>query len=317
MPAGALLLLGLAACQKTLTTPQTAEAPKKANTEMVGSQVCIAYYITDGRNPGFKLKNMPDSVDMVILFGLKYWSLQDTTQLAAGTGMMGSFTSYQDLYAQIRQLQARGIKVLQNIDDDASWQTNNPGGFASASAFADTLKSLLIDRLQLDGISLDVEHSGTAPNPVPKFPGYNATGYYGWYGGMAANAQYLAVIGAFTKYFGAGTTKQLQIASGIDIYAWNPILSNYGSKFNYVSLQSYNRDTSSLRLSMNYVVNTNKIPANRVVFGAYAEGGTNLNNDIVTAKWIPVQGKKGGMMIYTYNSNVPYAEAVKRATKSF
>lgn len=282
-------------------------------------QVVIAYYITDGRNPSFKLKDIPDSVDMVILFGLKYWDLQDTTKLKAGTGMMGSFSSYKDLYAQIKLLQARGIKVLQNIDDDVSWQGNTPGGFASANAFSDTLKSLLIDRLQLNGISLDVEHSGAKPNPIPPFPPYDSIGYNGWYSAsMAANTQFLNVIKAFTNYFGttAPGNQQLQIASGLDIYAWNNIVNNYGKNFNYLQLQSYNRDTSATRRMMYYVTRRNNIEPSKMVFGAYAEGGTSLQKDTTTAKWIPVEGRKGGMMIYTYNSNTAYAEAVKRATKS-
>ncbi|MBC9933069.1 hypothetical protein [Chitinophaga qingshengii] len=53
-----------------------------------------------------------------------------------------------------------------------------------------------------------------------------------------------------------------------------------------------------------------------MVFGSYAEGGTSQRKDVVTAKWIPVQGKKGGMFIYTCNSNQAYTEAVKRALKS-
>lgn len=316
--AGSLLLLSLFACKKPnndLTQPE--KVPQQAATELVPSQVCIAYYITDGRNPGFKLKDMPDSVDMVVLFGLKYWSLRDTTQLPAGTGMMANFSSYQDLYTQIRQLQARGIKVLQNIDDEQSWQTNTPGGFASANAFGDTLKALLIDRMKLDGISLDVEHSGAKPSSIPPFPGYNITGYYNWYSAsMAANTQYLAVIGSLARYFGVGTTQQLQIASGVDVYAWGPIMKNYGGKFNYVGLQTYNADTNRLRITMKYLVDSNKIAANRVLFGSYAEGGTSQSKDVVTAKWIPVQGKKGGMFIYTYNSNLSYAEALKRALKS-
>lgn len=313
--AAAFILFSVAACQKPYTELPAPDKPGIGIND--GSQVCIAYFITDGRNPNFKLKDMPDSVDMVVLFGLKYWSLLDTSQMKAGTGMMANFTSYQDLYSQIKQLQARGIKVIQNIDDDPNWQTNNPGGFASATAFADTLKALLIDRMKLDGISLDVEHSGARPNPIPPFPGYELTGYSNWYyGSMAANTQFLNVIGALSRYFGVGTGKQLQIASGIDVFAWDPIMKNYGSKFDYVGLQAYNRDTSMQRRAMKYLVDSNKIAPGRVIFGSWAENGSNLAADIVSAKWVPVQGKKGGMFIYTYNSNLTYAEAVKRALKA-
>lgn len=53
--------------QKT-STNKAASLTEKTN-------ICIAYYITDGRNPSFKLKDIPNGVDMVILFGIKYWTL--------------------------------------------------------------------------------------------------------------------------------------------------------------------------------------------------------------------------------------------------
>lgn len=300
--------------QKTAFTNQ---APKGRDT--TAKQVCIAYYITDGRNPGYKLRDIPDSVDMVILFGLKYYNLLDTTKQAAGTGMMQGFSSYGDLFEQIHSLQDRGILVLQNIDDQASWQTDKPDGFTSASVFAKTLKMLLIDKMHLNGISLDIEHAGRRPDPIPAFPGYASTGYKRWYrGSMEANPAYLKVIKALTKYFGvtAPGHQQLQIASGLDVFAWNKIVEGYGQSFNYFQLQSYGRDTAVSQLMMNYAVGTNHLPASKMVFGAYVEGGKSLKSDIELAQWIPRQGPKGGMMIYTFNSNVAAANAVKTAVKS-
>lgn len=317
------LLAGMTACSKKtdeLAVDNSLAKKAKATAVAASPGVCIGYFITDGRNPTFKLKDIPDGVDMVILFGLKYWSLQDTTKLKAGTGMMANFKSYKDLAAQVKLLQQRGIKVLQNVDDDANWQTTKPGGFASASAFADTLKSVLIDRWKLDGISLDVEHSGIKPNPIPPFPGYSKTGYYSWYSSsMAATPEFLNVIRAFTKYFGttAPNNQQLQIASGINVYAWDKIMENFRDNFNYVQLQSYNQDVATAQLMMNYATGTNKIPASKMVFGAYAEGGSNQTKDVQVAKWVPTQGPKGGMMVYTYNSNVNYANAVKNAVKGY
>jgi hypothetical protein len=88
------------------------------------------------------------------------------------------------------------------------------------------------------------------------------------------------------------------------------------NNFNYIQLQSYGANVSRTQLMMNYATGTNKIPASKMVFGAYAEGGTNQANDVEVAKWTPTQGAKGGMMIYTYNSNVSYANAVKDAVKN-
>lgn len=299
------------------STPQKTLVNKAASSN-VKTNICIAYYITDGRNPSFKLKDIPDGVDMVILFGIKYWTLQDTTKLKAGTGMMGNFSSYKDLSKQIRSLQKKGIKVLQNIDDEASWQSSKPGGFASAKAYAEAIKSIVIDQWKLDGISLDIEHEGKRPNPIPKFPGYAATGYRGWYmPSMDATPEYLEVIRELTKYFGTTVpnNKQLQIASGINVFAWDKIMENFGNNFNYVQLQSYDVKVNDAKLMMEYATETNKIPASKMVFGAYAEGGKSKEGDVEVAKWVPAQGPKGGMMIYTYNSNTDYANAVKNALK--
>ena len=298
------------------STPQKLANKKVSSKEK--TNICIAYYITDGRNPSFKLKDIPNGVDMVILFGIKYWTLQDTTKLESGTGMMANFTSYKDLSKQIHSLQKRGIKVLQNIDDEASWQSSKPGGFASAKAYAEAIKSIVIDQWKLDGISLDVEHEGKRPNPIPNFPGYQATGYYGWYyPSMEATPEYLEVIRELSKYFGttAPKNKQLQIASGINVFAWDKIMQHFGNNFNYVQLQSYGVKLNEAKSMMKYLTETNKIPAGKVVFGAYAEGGKNKETDVELAKWSPDQGVKGGIMIYTYNADVEYANTVKNALK--
>ncbi|HVI45709.1 MAG TPA: endo-beta-N-acetylglucosaminidase F3 [Chitinophaga sp.] len=297
--------------------PANKAAVATSRTPSSGARQCIAYFITDGRNPGFKLRNIPDSVDIVILFGIKYYHYLDTIANPAGQGMMGTYSSYAEYYSDIKALQKRGILVLQNIDDSKSWQDGKPDGYASPAAWAQKLKTLLLDSMKLNGISLDVEHSGAAPSPIPRFPGYQKTGYYGWYSAsMAATPNFLSCVGELTKYFGmkAANNTQLHIASGIDVYSWDPIAANYRDAFNYFQLQTYNGwDTTRAQLAMNYLTGTNLIPASKVVFGAYAEGGTGLSNAVAIAKWIPKQGAKGGMMIYTYNSNIAYAEAVKRA----
>ena len=282
-------------------------------------QKFIAYYITDGRNPTFKLKDIPDGVDMVVLFGVKYWQYLDTLKYPAGTGMMASYNSYGAYFNDIKSLQQRGIAVLQNVDDAASWQDAKPDGYASPEAWATVLKQTLIDKYNLDGISLDIEHSGKRPNPIPPFPKFADIGYYGWYSGsMDANPNFLSCIGALTKYFGpkANNNKQLHTATGLDVYSWNKIAAKYADAIDYFQVQSYDRKVVDCQLMMNYAVGTNKIPASKMVFGSYAEGGKSQAEDINLAKWKPTQGQKGGIMVYTFNANVPYASAVLQALRS-
>jgi hypothetical protein len=308
------------ACKKTDVSDQNLSAineqspPVKnlAATEANG-QIFIAYYITDGRNLNFKLKDIPGGVDMVVLFGVKYWQYLDTLKYPAGTGMMSSYKSYGAYFNDIKALQKRGIKVIQNVDDDASWQDAKPDGYNSPALWAEALKKLLLDKHSLDGISLDIEHSGKAPNPIPVFPGYEKIGYYSWYSSsMDANPNFLSCIEALTKYFGltAPNNKQLQTASGLDVYSWDKIAAKFGSSFNYFQVQSYDRTVATCQLMMNYATSVNKIPASKMIFGAYAEGGNSQAEDVKLAKWTPTQGKKGGMMVYTYNANTSYAKAV-------
>ncbi|MGY0034576.1 EndoS/ChiA family endoglycosidase [Pedobacter sp. NJ-S-72] len=207
-------------------------------------QKFIAYYITDGRNPAFKLRDMPDGVDMVVLFGVKYWQYLDTLKYPAGTGMMASYKSYGEYFSDVKALQQRGIKVLQNVDDAASWQDAKPDGYATPETWATALKQTLIDKYHLDGISLDIEHSGKRPNPIPPFPKFPEIGYNGWYSGsMDANPNFLSCIGALTKYFGpkANNNTQLHTATGLDVYSWNKIAEKYGDAIDYFQVQSYDR----------------------------------------------------------------------------
>ncbi|WP_443945370.1 hypothetical protein ACJVDH_21035 [Pedobacter sp. AW1-32] len=88
---------------------------------------------------------------------------------------------------------------MQNADDDVSWQSATPNGYSSPQVWATALKTLLLDTHHLDVISQDIEHSGARPNPIPTFPNYAVTGYYGWYSGsMDANPNFLSCIEALT-----------------------------------------------------------------------------------------------------------------------
>ncbi|MBB5619257.1 hypothetical protein HDE69_000293 [Pedobacter cryoconitis] len=285
----------------------------------ITKQKFIAYYITDGRNPAFKLRDLPDGVDMVVLFGVKYWQYLDTLKYPAGTGMMGNYKSYGAYFSDVKALQQRGIKVLQNVDDAASWQDAKPDGYATPELWATALKQTLIDKYHLDGISLDIEHPGKKPNPIPPFPKFSEIGYNGWYSGsMDANPNFLSCIGALTKYFGpkANNNTQLHTATGLDVYSWNKIAEKYVDAIDYFQVQSYDRKVTDCQLMMNYAVGTNKIPASKMVFGSYAEGGKSQAEDAKLAKWKPTQGQKGGMMVYTYNANTAYAKVILDSLRS-
>ncbi|NOW97631.1 endo-beta-N-acetylglucosaminidase F3 [Mucilaginibacter sp. SG564] len=314
-----LLVLAFApSCKKD----SQAQAPvnntvKRAVTTSATTQKFIAYFVTDGRNPTYKLTDIPDGVDIVVLFVVKLPNYIDTIKYPASGGYIGAYKSYGSFYSDIKKLQARGIKVIQNIDDESSWQTTKPAGYASASAYALKMKQVLLDQLHLDGITLDVEHSGIKPSPIPPFPKYSEIGYYGWYSAsMAANANYINCIKEMTKYFGTTAGNELEIASGLDCYAWNNIASNFVNNFTYFGVQSYDGDSTRTQLMNNYATGTNKIPSGKMVYGHNAETPSSQSDAISIAKWTPTQGQKGGVFVYAFNSDPNgYGAAVLAAVK--
>ena len=314
-----LLVLAFAPSCKKDSQAQTPvnNTVKRAVTNSTTTQKLIAYFVTDGRNPTYKLTDIPDGVDIVVLFVVKLPNYIDTVKYPASGGYIGAYKSYGSFYSDIKKLQARGIKVIQNIDDESSWQTTKPAGYASASAYALKMKQVLLDQLHLDGITLDVEHSGTKPSPIPPFPKYSEIGYNGWYSAsMAANANYINCIKEMTKYFGTTAGNELEIASGLDCYAWNNIASNFVNNFTYFGVQSYDGNSTRTQLMNNYATGTNKIPSAKMVYGHNAETPSSQSDAVDIAKWTPTQGQKGGVFVYAFNSDpTGYGAAVLAAVK--
>jgi hypothetical protein len=314
-------------CQKNITSASDTLSPAVAMsgsvsqtlTTTASQQKFVAYYVTDGRNPTYKLTDIPKGVDIVVLFVIKWPAYLDTLNNPPSGATIGAYPSYGAFFKDIKTLQARGIKVVQNIDDEDTWQTTTPAGYATAAAFALKMKQELLDTLKLDGISLDIEHSGAPPDPIPPFPPYDSIGYYGWYSySMEANQNFLNCIGAMTKYFGttAPNTPLLMSATGLDCYSWNAIASRFVNNFNYFGVQAYGRDSTTDQLMNNYATGTNKIPSSKMMYGVNGEDVTTLGQDTGVAKWVPTQGQKGAVFVYSFNgSPSPYGQDMLKATK--
>jgi len=82
----------------------------------------------------------------------------------------GPYRSYRQIIDDIHTLQARGIKVLMNVDDAASWQTTTPftdytGDGKTYTEYAALVNSMA-QAVPFNGIALDVEHFSGSANQI-------------------------------------------------------------------------------------------------------------------------------------------------------
>lgn len=128
----------------------------------------VAYYVFDSGGPDrYPLPTFTDLANIVVIFEGTLWELADSAHYNSGWMRNVNYHSYSEIIRDIRVLQARGVKVLMNVDDAASWSTPTPftthdGTKLSGQQFAAFIKACAIDSLHLDGISLDIEHKATA-----------------------------------------------------------------------------------------------------------------------------------------------------------
>ncbi len=258
----------------------------------------VAYYVFDSGGPDhFPLTTFTDAANIVVLFEGTLWELADSTHYSTGwmTTTNVNYHYYSEIIRDVRILQARGVKVLMNVDDAASWSTSTPfttydGIKYNYQQFAAFIKSCAIDKLHLDGISLDIEHGATG------------------------NAAYIALIKEIGKYFGplsSNSTSQIYTAA---IYSGGRPGSVIGKSrgvaayFNFVMDMAY--------FSSNYVSRFNQwadsIGASKTMVGvlndyddlAYATGA---------AAWQPASPPKAGIMVYAANNLKSYTDAVFNA----
>ena len=128
----------------------------------------VAYYVFDSGGPDhFPLTSFTDEANIVVLFEGKLWELADSVHYSTGWMRNVIYHYYSEIMRDVRILQSRGVKVLMNVDDAASWSTSTPfttydGVKYNYQQFAEFIKTCAIDSLHLDGISLDIEHKATA-----------------------------------------------------------------------------------------------------------------------------------------------------------
>ncbi|WDF55828.1 EndoS/ChiA family endoglycosidase [Mucilaginibacter sp. KACC 22063] len=251
----------------------------------------VAYYVFDVTpvNQGIlPLTTFTDKANVVIVFEGTLWELADTVHYNSGAMQNAYYKNKRQILADIQTLRARGIKVLMNVDDNASWSTATPFTTYNGTAYNYTQFASFVNdcvnTVGLDGISLDVEHNATD------------------------NTNYRNLIKEFGKYFGplsTNSTSKMYTGAFYSGGAPGPIfretaLSQY---LNFVMDQGYFQDNTT---RFNYWANT--LGNAKVMLGmvsdynsqssAVAEGQRHPNPD------------KAGIMVYAGNKNKGYTDAI-------
>ncbi len=253
----------------------------------------VAYYVFDSGGPDhYSLTSFTDSANIVVLFEGTLWELADSTHYSTGWMRNVNYHYYSEILRDVRVLQSRGVKVLMNVDDAASWSTSVPfttydGKKLDYQQFAAFIKSCAIDSLHLDGISLDIEHGATG------------------------NAAYISLIKEIGKYFGplsSNSTSQLYIAAIYSGGQPGPVIGkskDISAYLNFVMDMAY--------FSSNYVARFNQwadsIGASKTMVGVlndYYDLGTATS----AAEWQPVNPPKAGIMVYAANNLKSYTDGV-------
>ncbi|NML38769.1 hypothetical protein HHL17_16290 [Chitinophaga sp. G-6-1-13] len=290
-----ILLVGLSACTKNeskidpVSSKATVETSPRALPPAGRNKV--AYYTFDATpvNQSYKsLVNFTDQANIVIVFEGTLWELADTVNYNTGWMVNSIYKSKKQILADIQALRARGVKVLMNVDDAASWSTSTPfttynGTPYTYTQFASFINNC-VNKVGLDGISLDVEH------------------------GAYDNSNYRNMIKELGKYFGP-----LSSASGSKIYTGavysggepgpafrDPALTNY---MNFIMDMAYFSDNNS---RFNYWAAT---LGNAKVMDGMSHDYNNQSSAISHAQWHP-SPDKAGVMIYAGNVNKAYTDAI-------
>jgi hypothetical protein len=230
-----------------------------------------------------------------VLFEGKLWELADSVHYATGWMRNINYHYYSEIIRDVRILQARGVKVLMNIDDAASWSTSTPfitydGIKYDYKQFAAFIKACAIDSLHLDGISLDIEHKAT------------------W------NSDYINLIKELGKYFGPKSSDSLSQMYIAAIYAGGAPGPSLGKSAEVTAYMNFIMDMAYF--SSYYVLRFNQW-ANSIGTSKTMIGVLNDYFDLTyatnVAKWQPSSGTKAGVMVYAANNLKSYTDSVFRS----
>ncbi|MFZ0454048.1 MAG: T9SS type A sorting domain-containing protein [Ignavibacteriaceae bacterium] len=258
----------------------------------------VAYYVFDSGGPDhYPLTSFTDEANIVVIFEGTLWELADSIHYSTGWMRNVNYHYYSEILRDVRILQARGIKVLMNVDDKPSWDsavvfTTYDGEKLNYKQFAEFIKTCAIDSLHLDGISLDIEHRA------------------------AGNDNYKMLLKEIGKYFGpmsSNSDSQIYIAAMFKGYWGEPGYEIGRSKdimehLNFLMDMAYFNSDYTGRFNQW----ADSIGASKTMIGVLNDDN-DLNFGSGVAAWQPSSGIKAGIMVYAANNLKSYTDSVFRS----
>ena len=265
----------------------------------------VAYYAFDATPTGtpavkLPLTNFANTANAVVLFEGTAWEMADSVHYGSSSSYILTvnpyYHSYKSIINDVRVLQARGVKVLMNVDDATSWNTTHPfttynGTQLTYTQFASFVKACIIDSLHFDGIALDVEHMGST----------------------AANTNFTNLVKEFGKYFGPlsiNSTTTIYTAAIYDgaqagfAIGQSTAVAKY---LNFVEDMGYFENNTT---RFNRWANT--IGASKTMIGVSKQYNS-LSNATTAAAWEPSGATKAGIMVFAGNVDSSYTNTIFRA----
>ena len=296
-----LLLFATISCNKDIIKPQNPESVSSLDAGAAGrleaaalpavGQNKVAYYAFDVTPAGqgvLPLTTFTDNANIVVVFEGTLWELADTVHYNSGWMTNAYYKHKKQVLNDIQTLRARGIQVLMNVDDAASWGTATPfttynGTAYNYTQFASFINTC-VNTVGLDGISLDVEHGATD------------------------NTNYRNLIKELGKYFGplsSSPTTKIYTGAFYSGGAPGPIfretaLSQY---LNFVMDMGYFQDNTT---RFNYWSAT---LGNSKVMDGMSYDDNSQSSAVTHAQWHP-SPDKAGIMVFAANKNKTYTDAI-------
>jgi len=258
----------------------------------------VAYYVFDSGGPDhFPLPTFTNEANIVVVFEGTLWELADSVHYDTGWMRNVNYHYFSEVIRDIKILQARGVKVLMNVDDRPSWSTTTP--FTTWDSvkldykqFAEFIKTCAIDSLQLDGISLDIEHRAVG------------------------NDNYRALLKEIGKYFGplsSNSDSQMYIAAMFKGY-WGEPGYDIGRSKDIMAHLNFLMDMAYF--NSDYIGRFNQwadsIGSLKTMIGVLNDYNS-LDSACIVAAWQPPSGPKAGIMVYAANNLKSYADSIFRS----
>ncbi|MCX2451277.1 glycosyl hydrolase family 18 protein [Pedobacter sp. PLR] len=233
----------------------------------------IAYWLGYA-NQKMIIEELPVGIDVINLFLINL----DPDKTLQHLYLTSDGMSWENMLSGVRVQQQRGVKVMASIatavHPKISWNT-----IADPKAFAASVYELVVNTWGLDGIDIDPEMGGDAPDDT-----------------------FIQVIIALSRYFGprSSTGKTMSYIT-YQYYADEQLLKRCNACFDYVALAGYLWDMETM--INQFELYSGLVGSKKLLFGVQPgrHQSTSLTEAIQLSQWQPDNGLKGGMMLFNIN----------------